>query len=219
MSTWIPSAIKRVDGFQRDWWIRTSHNKSPLSERTQLITHSDPSLDDCNVKMEIVSLPITYDGKRRADNQIQQTSNLITIMSENDTKILQPDNWTITQMEEIDRAGPTSFAAMPFSHFLSFWRQPLEPRFISMEVLGNGTAMINFRYMDANHPMFFSNITCNIYLSWKGLFDDLRREQGQQRILPWLKKNCEGKLYIFSDFDSIFESPEDEFRYIADLEI
>ena len=209
MSLWIPSAIKQVDGFQRDWWIRTSQHKKPLTAKTEIITHSDPILDDCKVKMEIVSQPIGHRGEWR--DEVKRAAGVVEIMSANDTKFVQPDDWLISQQEEIDRAGPTTFAHMPFGHFLSYWRQPLDPRYIDMEISGNGTAMINFRYMNAT--------TCSMYLQWKGLFDDLRRESRQQKILPWLKKNCEGKLYIFSDFDSIFEKPEDEFRYIADLEL
>ena len=214
MSVLGPTSIKRIDGFQREWWIRTIQHKMPLRERTELVTYIDPLVDDCEVKMEIVSKPL----KHRA-NLIKQAHNLVTTMSENDTEFLNPDDWTISQIDDLDRAGPVSFKNMPLSFFLSFWRQPLEPRFIAMKLTNNGTTMINFRYMDPNHPMYHSNCTCNMYFHWKGLFDDLRQPYSNQKILPWLKKNCEGRLYIFSDFDSIFEKPEDEFRYITDINL
>lgn len=211
MSLWIELAIKQIDGFQRDWWIRTSQHKKPMTEKTEIITYSDPSLDDCKVKMEIISSPINHRGEWRDD--IKRAAELINIISDNDEKILNPNDWNISQQEDLDRIGPVSFSCMPFGHFLSFWRLPLEPRYIDMEFATNGMAMINFRYMDPNYMHLDA---CTIYLKWKGLFDDLL-QQHDQKILPWIKTHCKGRLFLFSDFDTIFENAEDEFRFITDF--
>jgi len=213
MSLWVDSVVKQVDGFERDWWIRTQKHKAPFTERTQIITCNDPALDDCDLKMEICSQPVKT---RSMGGTVEMATSMVDLISENDKKILNPNDWTISQKEEIDRVGPTSFAKMPFGHFLSYWRQPLDPRYIDMWMVGNGTAMIGFRYMDANHPMYNSPVVCTLYLNWKGLFDDLL-DTPNQKILPWLRTHCNGKLYLFSDFDTIFESPEDEFRFIVDI--
>lgn len=217
--TWSQESVKRIDGFKRDWWIRSSENRTPLREKIELVTHDDPLLYDCKVKMEITSSRIKWPPHSKGDYRVYQANKLVEIMSLNDEEFLEPDLWQISQLEDLDRVGPTCFSGMPFNYFLSFWRQPLKPKFISMERVGRGTAMINFRYMDKNHPLYYTSVTCNLYLKWRGLFDDLRREKKDQTIVTWLRKNCEGRIYLFSDFDSIFESPVDEFRYIADIEL
>jgi hypothetical protein len=80
--------------------------------------------------------------------------------------------------------------------------------------------MIRFHYDDTSWPVFIRwlelgapdapNVGAPFRNKTKLTYDN-------DKLVQWIKKSCGKGVYMFSDFDSMFEDEEDEFCYLTDI--
>lgn len=200
----------------RSWDIRVmggdrfgGGKSPPLAPDTIISTTDHVYAEDSCVPITIShNIQGAFNPHAEHEEYIQQAMDLMQLIIDNDSNIREPQDWDVS-IGRLDRTGVFQFHGVPLPTFQQFWRFPLEIEKITMRVVPN-TGMIGFSYQGDALSSFDS------YIEWRGLYDDLR---GANKILPWLKKYCRGRLYMFSDFESMFEYPEDEFRYVAEFEL
>jgi len=141
-------------------------------------------------------------------------------MEQNSERLDLTRNWYIKQMCEMDRIGVNRFSMLPLDKFLQYWRQPFNPRKIDFST---------YRYEHGTIRLHYDNVAWAVFVSWPELGDPTPpnvgapfRNRGKltyddNQLVNWVKKSCGGGLYLFSDFDSMFESEEDEFCYLTDI--
>lgn len=153
---------------------------------------------------------------------VEQGDDVNRTMEQNSIKIDPGRKWFVRQMCEMDRIGVKQFGMLPLYRFLQYWRKPLNPRKIDFSAYRyqRGTETVRFHYDGEEWPVF---------IRWPELGEPMPvdpsspyRNRGKltyddDRLVKWIKKCCGKGLYVFSDFESIFESEEDEFCYLTDL--
>lgn len=146
--------------------------------------------------------------------------NVSEIMKQNSEKLDMSRSWFIKQLRGIDRIGVKRFSCLPFDRFIKYWRQPLNPRKIDLTSYRYEKGMVRFHYDEDVY---------SVLLKWTELGEPTvpsvmspfrnrsKLTYDDDKLLNWVKKSCGKGLYIFSDFDSMFEDEEDEFCYVTDI--
>lgn len=127
------------------------------------------------------------------------------VMEQNSERLDLTRSWYIKQMCEMDRIGVNRFSMLPLDKFLQYWRQPFNPRKIDFST---------YRYQHGTIRFHYDNVTWPVFMSWPELGDPTIPNV---ELVNWVKKSCGRGLYLFSDFDSMFEDEEDEFCYLTDI--
>ena len=126
--------------------------------------------------------------------------------------------WYVRQfIRNPERVGIKRFTGLPLNAFFEMWRRPLDVSKMDMVGLSNG--QVKMQYKD---------FTFNVYLDWPELKEDLRESTSSitvkstkvklsEKVVPWIKKYVEGDFIPFSDYETMFVDPEEEFSYLADV--
>lgn len=140
------------------------------------------------------------------------------IAEENRVCLKRSRKWYVRQFESIDRVGLQRFGRMPLKEFLTIWRKPMDPMQIYLRgCVTRGSSQLKFASKPSTNPKF--DQAYPLAVVWKELIKDsgLRISEESNLVLPWLAKNCRGRIYPFSDYTRMFELHQDEFCYITDL--
>ena len=127
--------------------------------------------------------------------------------------------WYVRQfIPNTEKIGIRRFTSVPLKAFFDLWRTPV--LMSEVEIFGLNNGQMKFIY--GKHEF-------NAYVSWPELQEDMKNTKERKRdlrrqdwkqseiVIPWLKKNIEGEVIFFSDYDRMFTDTEDEFSYMADL--
>lgn len=126
--------------------------------------------------------------------------------------------WYVRQfIASRERMGIQRFTGIPLKAFWDMWRVNIDTTDIQIYGLSNGQMKI--LYKDYNF---------NVYLDWPVMQRDMQESKSSinqtntkwivsEKVMPWLHKYCERGFIPFADYDLMFQDPEDEFSYIADV--
>jgi len=148
-----------------------------------------------------------YSNLTLSDKRKPSTQNTAKKIIEENRLSLDPNRkWYIRQFMQIDRIACRRFTGLPLDSFFDLWRAPIDPQDIHMTMMGTG--QFKFSYRQHEFPVYF-------------VWPELQKEymlthNTSQRVLSWIQQYCKGKLFLFSDYDTIFEDEYDEFLYITD---
>lgn len=122
------------------------------------------------------------------------------IIEENKRILDRSRRWYVRQLTNMDRVGIKRFGRLPLQAFFDLWRKPIDPRELNLTRLQSPN---QFRFEGDRHRF-------SVVLVWPEIWNDPKR-------LDWFARYCKKRIYLFSDYDSMFEDPEDEFVYLADV--
>ncbi len=201
----------------REWRIITTRgrdeNQMPTS-RISLATKDDEFTRDSKVPIEYYSDYFILDPHISKSKYVENAIAFARAIHDNDQEFPEPERWYVKQVEKHpDRLIMHRFCGVPLPFFWRLWRRPLEPANITVEEIP-ACAMVKFSYFEETDPLMSMCFEC--YLDWDGLFDNLKDKSPRRRINDWWK-TMHGRLYLFSDYDSVFEDTQDEIAYIADF--
>ena len=201
----------------RMWRVITTRgrdgNQMP-SMRMSLATTDDEFTADANVIIEYYSDYFTIDPATAKDTYVSECMAFCQAVLDNDQEFTEPEHWYVKQVDrQDDRLIMHRFVGVPLPYFWKLWRRPLVPQNINVELTDAG-AMLKFSYFEEEDPLMAMSFDC--YLDWDGLFDNMKNKHRRRSIPDWWK-TMHGRLYLFSDRDSVFEDSQDEIAYIADF--
>lgn len=126
--------------------------------------------------------------------------------------------WYIRQfIDNPDRIGIKRFTGLPLNAWQMMWRKSIPLSDLEIYGLPNNQMKV-----------LYAGLKFNVFLKW----DDLQTDTGEsetlftrdgvrwfvsQQVMPWLTNNCRGGITLFSDYDSMFIDPTDEFTYNIDV--
>lgn len=128
--------------------------------------------------------------------------NAAELIMENEHGIEEPAEWSVSHYKHRfteDRVGIRRFQLLRMDIFDQIWQKPINLREYGFQTDGTGT----YYYMAGPDGI------------WKGQHHFLL-EWDKKLGMEWVYKN-ELIVYPFTDRESMFENPEDEFAYIADV--
>lgn len=201
----------------RTWRLITEREPTDTVGHTVLMslaTVDEEFTADARVIIEYYSEHFTMNPHAARSHYTSEAIAFATAISENDEEFKEPEHWYVRQVDkQEERLAMHRFCGVPLPFFWKLWRRPLEPKNIHIALADESSAQVTFTYFEEEDPLMSMSFDC--YLDFDGLFDNLRFNIGHP-IVPWLH-SLEGRLYLFSDFDSIFELETDEVRYLVDL--
>lgn len=189
------------DQTNNKWKIITTHNGH------QIITNIQ--FDDTEHKPDL----FLYTNLHKSDD-------VDAVMNENSGRLDTSRNWYIKQMCDMDRIGIKRISELPLDRFLQHWRQPLNPRKMDFSTYRYQQGMIRFHYDDTSWPVFIRWLELGKPTPPKvgtPFRNRTRLDYDDDKLVNWVKKSCGKGIYMFSDFDSMFENEEDEFCYLTDI--
>ena len=115
--------------------------------------------------------------------------------------------WYVKQVtKRLDRIGMRQFTTLPLGAFMSLWRKAIPASDLSFGGKhGKGLSPVRIELLGTEGT--FNDLRFQIFTDWPEIKNVLARN--------WMIENIEEGLYLFSDFDSMFADPADEFAYIA----
>ena len=114
-------------------------------------------------------------------------------------------SWYVKQVvKKKDRIGIRHFTTLPLGVFRDFWRKPISTSNLKIGHVTRGLSSVRVIIMSPRSSNF------RVYLD----FPELNKID-HDYTMGWFKENCHDGLYLFSDYDSMFVDPDDEFGYIA----
>lgn len=199
----------------REWRVTTERDVNDTNTvHIGLATTDEDFTRDAKHPIEYYSRHYTFNPHATRNGYIRQCQQFVTAVIDNDEMFQEPEHWKVRQTEPHERPIMKRFTGVPMPYFWKLWRRPLIAQNIHFQHSGDD-AQIFFGYSEENDPLM--TMAFEAYLDWSGLFDDLK--YGKKAIPNWLHRHCKGRLFLFSDFDTIFEDPEDEVSYLADFEL
>jgi len=190
-------------------------------------TTDDEFTQDSRATIEYYSTHYPLNTDLPDDEYLPHAQEFAQVIKDNDTEFQEPEHWLVRQLNKLDRPIMGRFIDVPLPYFWKLWRRPLIAQNIEIDTHGDIITVLGkpanpevwFRYHEEGDPLMTMSFTC--YLEWNKLYYDMFENPmyEEQKIMPWLHKNMQGGLYLFSDFDSLFEDAEDEVTYLADFEI
>lgn len=202
----------------RTWRVITTRGRDVSSMptmRTSLATTDEEFTQDSKVIIEYYSDYFTIDPTTAKDQYVEECMAFARAIHDNDVEFKEPEHWHVRQ---VDR-HPTClimhrFTGIPLPFFWKLWRRPLEPKNITVRLSDDSSALVNFTYFEEEDPLMSMSFEC--YIDWDGLFDNLKDKHARRRINEWWR-TMHGRLFLFSDYDSVFEDEQDEVAYITDF--
>ena len=202
----------------RVWRVITTRGREEHQmpqTRISLATTDDEFTNDAKVTIEYYSDYFTIDPTTAKDQYVSECMAFAKAVMENDQEFTEPEHWYVKQVDrQDDRLIMHRFCGIPLPFFWRLWQRPLIPQNIHVERADPTSAMIKFSYFEEEDPLMSMAFEC--YIDWDGLFDNLRDKNPSRSIPDWWK-TMHGRLYLFSDYDSVFEDHQDEIAYIADF--
>ena len=210
----------------REWRIYADEIPyiDPNHERAHwLATTDDEFTADARVTIEYYSTHYPLNADLPKEEYIPHAQEFAQVIADNDCEIREPEHWKVRQLNKLDRPVMGRFIEVPLPFFWKLWRRPLIAQNIEIDTYGDTLLILGepakplvwFSYHEEGDPLMTMSFPC--YLAWYNLYRDIWK--GVDRIMPWLHKNMRGGLYLFSDFDTVFEDVEDEVTYLTDFEI
>jgi len=192
-----------------------------------LATTDDEFTNDSPATIEYYTTHYPLNTDLPKEEYVTNAQEFAQVIADNDKEIQEPEHWKVRQLDKPDRPIMGRFIGVPLPYFWRLWRRPLIAQNISVQIHGDIITVLGkpanpeiwFQYYEEGDPLMTMSFTC--YLDWNQLYYDMWENTmyDDQKIMPWLHKNMYGGLYLFSDFESLFEDAEDEVTYLADFEI
>jgi len=204
----------------REWRIRVSRDANDWDTRHIGVATVDEAFTaDSKTEIEYYCEHISFNPLVDSPVYIKGCMDFLQTIMDNDETFVEPEKWRVRQVDMTEDSIVRRFVGVPLPYFWKLWRRPLEPKNIQFDPVFDGSTMLRFSYYEDNDPLMSMKFT--MYIDWMNLFDDIKKHKCYhlQTIMPWIHKHCRGRLYLYSDYDTIFEDPEDEATYIADLEL
>ena len=202
----------------RTWRVITTRGRDDHqmpTMRMSLATTDEEFTRDSKTTIEYYSDYFTIDPVVAKDQYVRECMSFCQAIYDNDEEFTEPEHWHVRQVDrQDDRLIMHRFSGIPLPYFWRLWRRPLVPQNITVESADISSALMKFTYFEEEDPLMSMSFEC--YLDWDGLFDNLKDKHAKRRINEWWK-TMSGSLYLFSDYDSVFESNQDEIAYIADF--
>lgn len=210
--------------YSREWHLKLISNVNPDAHSfVRVSTFEDDFIADSKFKIEYFTT-ITIIPEYQ-DEMIRD------FLKRNSEEIENPEIWHVN-MRDINRDSIIKrFLRVPLPYFLKLWRTPLIPGYIDVNpfftpaepkfsYLDDTLSRIKFSYMNDVFPRDNMSMSFDVYMEWPRLIEDINKHKAYvlQTVMPWIHKHCKGRLYLFSDYESIFENAEDEVTYLADIE-
>lgn len=202
----------------RTWRVITTRGRdsnSMPSMQMSLATTDESFTSDSSTIIEYYSDYFTIDHVTAKDQYVSECMAFCQTIFDNDNEFVEPEHWNVRQVDrQDDRLIMHRFCGVPLPYFWKLWRRPLVPQNIHVELADPSSAMVKFYYFEEEDPLMSMSFEC--YLDWDKLFDNLKDKHARRYIADWWK-TMGGRLYLFSDYDSVFEDNQDEIAYITDF--
>ena len=180
-----------------------------------LSTTDDDFTRDARTTIEYYSSHLSLDQYAHKDQYVRECMSFAQSIMDNDEEFSEPERWFVRQIDQQeDRLIMHRFSGVPLPFFWKLWRRPLIPQNIYVERADVTSALVRFSYFEENDPLMAMAFEC--YLDWDGLFDNLKEKKPHRRIPDWWK-TMHGRLFLFSDYDTVFEDEQDEVAYLTDF--
>lgn len=213
------SVTKNTD-FSRQWYLEINEN-SVGDYTVRISTFEDDFIADSKIKIE-------YYTTKTIGPEYNLDKTILEFLKRNSDEIEAPEDWRVRTCDSNGDSVIKQFVGVPLPYFWKLWRTPLIPMHIMFDPIVNETNMLRFSYMDTRLrfsymdtivPRDMMYMAFDVFMQWPGLIADINKHKSYvlQTVLPWIHKHCKGRLYLFSDYESIFESSEDEVMYLADI--
>ena len=202
----------------RTWRVVTHRdysNPGIPAQRLSLATTDDEFTADAKVTLEYYSDYFTIDPVAAKDQYVTECMAFAKCIQDNDTDFIEPEHWYVRQLDKQEgRLFMHRFTGVPLPYFYKLWRRPLVPQNINIELVDKFGASVYFSYFEENDPLMTMHFEC--YLDWDGLFDAIKYKH-KRKPHQWWRKHMVGGLYLFSDYDTVFENEDDELAYMVDF--
>lgn len=202
----------------RTWRVITTRGRDDHqmpSMRMSLATTDEEFTRDSRTIIEYYSDYFVIDPATAKDRYVSEAMAFCKAILDNDQEFVEPEHWCVRQVDrQDDRLIMHRFCGVPLPFFWKLWRRPLVPQNITVELADTTSAQIRFTYFEEEDPLMSMSFEC--YLDWDGLFDNLKDKRAMRKIPDWWH-SMSGRLYLFSDYDTVFEDHQDELAYLADI--
>ena len=137
----------------------------------------------------------------------KENTNAYAVAEDSMESINGDRRWYVKQVvKKKDRIGIRHFTTLPLGEFRDYWRKPILPNEMEIGCVGRGLSSVSIRLTGCGIP----HTKFRSYMD----FPELNKIDHDYTI-EWFKENCHDGIYLFSDHESMFVDPDDEFGYIA----
>jgi hypothetical protein len=152
-----------------------------------------------------------------ASTRVLSNENLETIVSENESGLIDPKRWRVNMAYPMDRSCIQQFKSVPLDILNEYWRKTINIRDAELKTFGSNI----FRFENSD---YFGSRKVTCFFLWPEIdalpinptIGNIREADNAHKTIQWMFENAP-EIIPFTDADTIFLDPVTEVIYISDL--